>query len=909
MSFTIRDLFERIFSICSGSAPCFTRSFANSAVVIGLIVGGAGLDASYSQDQQQLRLIPEHGQSLEETFLKLPAGILSDDAASYITIQESVPSATGMYGNDAEEVTRDGRRLPAVGKGEKVIHVTDYLYNQPEIREAHQAYLEMKRERPEELQIMQKQVASEIGDRRTFNVVDFEESREGPTEYLQIEFELKAIGERSEIWVETDEWDPDKINDEVVSEMMAALEERTPPRSVNPDQGVILNNIDIFAEGDPGKVPDPQGEGIVKVLVTDIRDGWDPDGDGGFVAGFFNPGDLAPRTSNSMSNEAAIIYIDSRPGIYSEIRPTDPLRPLSVVAHEFQHLIEAGRGNLITFMNEGQSELAEVLNGYNARVMAFLDEPDEVSGDVETNAEPGFLRWRRGEPETVLFDYQRAQLFHGYLYERLGVGPVGKLTQSSSGTPWVQYQRILNEAEEGLEFRDVLGDFYIANLINDNDVGGGIYGYSPPQFSNVMLSNPARRFGVEERPWVTDEQVALRYGSAKYTRWESVEDITIIMDSPSEVTHYVVAKDWDGMTTIETFEDDEVHLNGGYRTVTMVSVNVVPHQVAQGGSNYGARNFYYTADWTPSDLRVVSLSYAQSPEDFEGPVPVLGLPFVSGGGTEFRAISVLVNTELGGTLQGADFRLWPFDGAVEGSGTLRVSFTESEQAAGIGIDAVHVPTESLAEVDLDFEEISQGMNQVDFSGFNIEMEPDKNYHVVYQVLDESEDAELLFMFDQGSSDVNDSDYYPVRSLIGGIQDDGSSGWSYLLGDEDDDSDNDHKNMVMTTRVLSRVPVENGFPERPLSGNVELLQNYPNPFNTGTTLRFNIPDELEEDETVPVRVDVFDITGRRITTVAEGDYVAGSHPVTFEAGNLASGVYVVRLQAGGSVDSRKIMLLK
>jgi len=83
----------------------------------------------------------------------------------------------------------------------------------------------------------------------------------------------------------------------------------------------------------------------------------------------------------------------------------------------------------------------------------------------------------------------------------------------------------------------------------------------------------------------------------------------------------------------------------------------------------------------------------------------------------------------------------------------------------------------------------------------------------------------------------------------------------------------------------------------------LSQNYPNPFNPSTQIRFELPQQGD------VNLAVYDMTGRLVVTLAEGTMQAGSHTVTFNAENLSSGVYIYRLQAGSTVLSRKLTLIK
>ncbi|RJP74806.1 MAG: T9SS C-terminal target domain-containing protein [Candidatus Zixiibacteriota bacterium] len=78
---------------------------------------------------------------------------------------------------------------------------------------------------------------------------------------------------------------------------------------------------------------------------------------------------------------------------------------------------------------------------------------------------------------------------------------------------------------------------------------------------------------------------------------------------------------------------------------------------------------------------------------------------------------------------------------------------------------------------------------------------------------------------------------------------------------------------------------------------------PNPFNPAATIRYTLPEASR------VSLAVFDVSGRQVAQLVDGAREAGSHEVTFDGSNLASGVYLYRLQTGGQVFSGKMMLLK
>ncbi len=86
--------------------------------------------------------------------------------------------------------------------------------------------------------------------------------------------------------------------------------------------------------------------------------------------------------------------------------------------------------------------------------------------------------------------------------------------------------------------------------------------------------------------------------------------------------------------------------------------------------------------------------------------------------------------------------------------------------------------------------------------------------------------------------------------------------------------------------------------------VDLKQNYPNPFNPSTVIRYGVPKAGE------VRLEVFDLLGRRVATLIDNERkTAGWHQVTFDARNLASGIYFYRIVAGKYVQAKRMTLIK
>ena len=83
----------------------------------------------------------------------------------------------------------------------------------------------------------------------------------------------------------------------------------------------------------------------------------------------------------------------------------------------------------------------------------------------------------------------------------------------------------------------------------------------------------------------------------------------------------------------------------------------------------------------------------------------------------------------------------------------------------------------------------------------------------------------------------------------------------------------------------------------------LGQNYPNPFNPTTVIPYQIPSAQH------VTLRVFDVLGREVATLVDGRLDAGPHTAHFDGGNLASGVYLYRLSAGGYTATRRFIITK
>jgi hypothetical protein len=83
----------------------------------------------------------------------------------------------------------------------------------------------------------------------------------------------------------------------------------------------------------------------------------------------------------------------------------------------------------------------------------------------------------------------------------------------------------------------------------------------------------------------------------------------------------------------------------------------------------------------------------------------------------------------------------------------------------------------------------------------------------------------------------------------------------------------------------------------------LSHNYPNPFNPSTRINFSLEAEAE------VRLEVYDVRGRKVDTLLQEVRPAGYHHVIYEPKTLPSGVYLVLLRAGSFRATQRMMLVK
>jgi len=84
---------------------------------------------------------------------------------------------------------------------------------------------------------------------------------------------------------------------------------------------------------------------------------------------------------------------------------------------------------------------------------------------------------------------------------------------------------------------------------------------------------------------------------------------------------------------------------------------------------------------------------------------------------------------------------------------------------------------------------------------------------------------------------------------------------------------------------------------------ELLAPHPNPFNSRAWITFSLPADAE------VGLTLYNLEGRLVRNLAGGNMAAGSHRLMIDAGELATGMYLLRLESGGQRLQRNVVVVR
>ncbi len=810
---------------------------------------------------------------------------------------------------------------------DELCSVTSILEHPTSI-EALRVYRELRIETPYGALTESLHSNAQVGDTRTFRVRNIQNQ----SQWITTNFTLRSRDEQLLIWVEDGEFAENKVNQRVVDGLMTAMRFETPSLSIDPNRGILDIGTEYF-----GDLPNVDGSNTLNILITDINDGWTP-GSQSFIAGFFDPVDLNPDNPNS--NGTDIIYLNSRPLIYQDgSELINETRVRSVAAHELQHLIHANYGNLQIFQNEGQSEYAELLTGYNGRVPNYLTNPIEYN-------RPFFL-WRGQQRDgTVLRDYERAANFHMYMSERVGPEATGSITRAQS--PFIAaYNSAL--AESGLNFEDILLDFHISNYINNTNVGLGQFGFQDVRRSGFRTTEVTFRYLPGQTMGSGNREV--EYAGVNYIEWNGVEDLELSISGDGDIRFALI--------TIPLGERENVlvseispgghFIEGQFERIILVATAT---DTGIGGFTEPDVSFYsYESTWSTLPLIYQNLTYAAQPSAFQE---------IPGDQTDTQRQGIMAmakrfSPEFDAIIEEIEFIVNGRDTSVLGAGSLLITVNQAEAVSGGGFR----PGDIVHEHEIPIARVVRGLNTIDVSTLNWQVEAEEDFFVIFSVSDL--ESRIEFLIDEGTQSETNPNYNPTRTLIF-VEPPSSqqAGW-FRYGNRN--------NLVASVRLfaeydgplvapeITQQPINTqvafdeeavlsvqftGIPQplvqwfkdgEPVYGQrdntlvierfsqedsgtytalianpagvvesnavilspsiekFEILPNYPNPVTFDTRIRFILPEDSQ------VHIDLYNIQGQRVGSVLPDTFFPeGLNEINYMPVNLASGLYFYRIRA-------------
>jgi photosystem II stability/assembly factor-like uncharacterized protein len=167
-----------------------------------------------------------------------------------------------------------------------------------------------------------------------------------------------------------------------------------------------------------------------------------------------------------------------------------------------------------------------------------------------------------------------------------------------------------------------------------------------------------------------------------------------------------------------------------------------------------------------------------------------------------------------------------------------------------------------------------------------------------------------------SSEINNSGFEIEKSQISNLK---SQIWEKIGFVTGNGTTSEQKSYSFTDENLSAGKYQYRLKQIDLDGSFEysqivevdvaaplvfyLEQNYPNPFNPSTTIKYSIPTS----EFVTLKV--YDMLGSEVATLVNEEKPVGSYEFNFSAEELSTGIYFYKLQAGGFIETKKMILLR
>lgn len=745
----------------------------------------------------------------------------------------------------------------------------------------------------------------------------------------RISAECIYISDSIALWIGEDDraFYSDSLDIAVVADSLAyRLQSASYSGSTNPSKGIIDLNTEYF-----GSMPDIDGDGILDILLLDIEDSFSETGN--FVAGFFDPVDLI---EHEFSNRRDLLYIDIYPTLFYR-GETEIQRAASTIAHELQHIIHANYETperQYTFINEGLSEFAEVLNGFSPRnPSSYYQQPNRA-----------LLSWNYADP---IPDYARSSLFFTYLFEQVGVDKVKYLVQNRTD---VGYHSLVDfiETHSNQTFEELFTGWGLSML----GATEGNAGFDNTNLQRIRPTSVAIK---------TTYPSATNYVSAPLSHAFFYANLSkeIGLLSSKDIDAFAWAEYPIGLSgSLQNGGDHFVAEEEAHGSLWMLFSNTEP-QFAEPDTTSMVQSVLFTGE---KSGHLKELAYDDGiPDAFTGNASYLQLgdhqaeiAVLFSADSEFWLSELNIKTIFSSELSGSgvpaqstrdiDIQIYSVKNSAPDQ-PLTPAFThaftrpfgnlkfESISLAPF-YEQLHSLTDSIAVViknDPDDENyVAVGM---DYSGNNhaLKGNSDQSWASFEQVAVGSANLSGWNPMIRATTVTNE---FEKSTIVPDIQlTDSGLMVAFNVPEEIDsivsrsvaltpsglviEGEPDY-NVARFGEVRYRFPIQVGSDYTiissmqgisgtqyesqeqwsvPESADFRIGNNYPNPFNPATTIPFLL---LEDGR---VGVTVYDILGRKVLSVPERFYAAGSQTIQLDFAGLASGMYILKLDVNRSDNGR------
>jgi len=382
-----------------------------------------------------------------------------------------------------------------------------------------------------------------------------------PADLIEVPFYKVITNDTVDIYVEKEQWENGNVTQEDIEDFIKYILHKTPEGSINQNMGIIPNEYSIF-----GTPSDKDKNGKILILMIDVRDNYVEGVSETYVAGYFDPLDMDPNKGNY----GEIIYVDTYPS------HPESFFTLSIIAHELQHLIHYNYDpDEDDWLNEGLSVLIPRLLGLPSRSYStFLSSPNRSLTEFDNS----------------LLDYSKVGLFMFYVYRQFGAGILKKIVKATENSI-SSIESVLKAEGYLLSKEELLLRWFIANLINNPAIYGGIYSYMGE--SIPMLYTDHFHSSFNDDPILGE----LNRAAAEYIQFYSGSEIKFDFQyDKKELIDLAVVRDLSGAPEIEFvqpcpehyhFEDE--NFGKDYTTVTFIPFRTVV------ASPYDKIDFSYTS--------------------------------------------------------------------------------------------------------------------------------------------------------------------------------------------------------------------------------------------------------------------------------------------------------------------------